>query len=168
MELIKYDGLCSSQEIKNIYKNCRRLNNDRWKLVRDEENRDMKTKSLITILLMILFLFPYNCLALSDVTFAWGDPNTPWGDDLDGFKLYQSKDLGDFAIVADITDESVREFTLQDVEDGSYVWRLTAYDESGNESDPSNEVQLNLDSIAPGAPCSLEITIVIKTTIIKP
>ena len=51
---------------------------------------------------------------------------------------------------------------LAGVADGTYFWVLTAYDISGNESGPSNEVTASLDSTAPEPPKNFLLNLIQK------
>lgn len=99
---------------------------------------------------------------------AWGVTLTVMWDanteaDLAGYRLYQSDTAGqytygeDHAIATTLAGTEI--ITVKDIADGTHHWVLTAYDTSGNESGPSNEVTKIIDSTAPNAP---RITITIE------
>ena len=115
-------------------------------------------KSIMILSVIILALG--SAVWASTLTVMW-DKNTE--ADLAGYRLYQSDTSGkysygeDHAIAtAPAGEETV---TVNDVEDGTWFWVLTAYDTSGNESGPSNEVTKTIDTEAPNAP---RITITIE------
>ena len=117
-------------------------------------------------LLLVLVAFFFMCSmaqAASNVTFIW-DANSE--TDLAGYRLYQSQapgvyTFGDGNQVATIL-AGVETVQITGVLDGTYFWVLTAYDNDGNESGASNEVTANLDTLAPGTPATVIITIIIK------
>lgn len=118
---------------------------------------------ILGIIAGILFLLIGVCQAASNVTFEW-DANSE--TDLAGYRLYQSQisgayTFGDGNQVATILT-GTETITITNTDDGIYFWVLTAYDTDGNESGASNEVTANLDTLAPGAPATLVITIIIK------
>ena len=91
------------------------------------------------------------------VTFEW-DANTE--EDLAGYRLYTSHVSGQypFGDVSQAIEIGPSETTI-DVDipesDEIYYFVLTAYDYAGNESGPSNEVELHIpiiDRIPPDAP----------------
>jgi len=118
-------------------------------------------KLLISV---VVFLFMSGmAMAASSVTFEW-DANSE--TDLAGYRLYQSQELGVYTFgdgnqVATIPvgTETVE---ITDVADGTYFWVLTAYDISGNESLPSNEVTASLDSTAPESPKNFLLQLIQK------
>jgi len=119
-------------------------------------------KKVLAILAMVL-MFCGSALAASSVTFEW-DANSE--TDLAGYRLYQSQTSGVYTYgdgnqVATILvgTETVQ---ITNISDGTYFWVLTAYDNDGNESVPSNEVTAALDTFAPGTPTKMVITIIIK------
>ena len=119
-------------------------------------------KKLLLAVVAFFFTVGMACAA-SNVTFEW-DANSEL--DLAGYRLYQSQTpgvytFGDGNQIATVLagTETVQ---ITDVVDGIYFWVLTAYDATGNESGPSNEVTANFDTLAPGAPTTVTITIIIK------
>lgn len=118
---------------------------------------------ILTLIVGTLLLMAGVCQAASNVTFEW-DANSE--TDLAGYRLYQSQTSGVYTFgdgnqVATILTgtETVQ---IINISDGTYFWVLTAYDNDGNESGPSNEVTADLDTLAPGAPSTVTITIIIK------
>ena len=119
-------------------------------------------KKLLLAVVAFFFMCGMACAA-SNVTFVW-DANSEL--DLAGYRLYQSQTSGAYTFgdgnqVASILagTETVQ---ITDVADGTYFWVLTAYDDGGNESLPSNEVTANLDTLSPGAPVNVIIQIIVK------
>lgn len=114
------------------------------------------------LLLAMILLIPSFVWAASSVTFTW-DANTE--PDLAGYRLYQAASSGvyiyDAAHVVLTIPVGTTTGSIQS-QDGTWFWVLTAYDTSGNESEPSNEVTESLDSIAPDAPTGAKVTIIIK------
>ena len=106
---------------------------------------------------MVIFLSG-TVWAASNVTFVW-DANTE--PDLAGYRLYQSATPGVYEDPAIKQIPGTDTETTVQVEDGLYFFVLTAYDQSDNESGPSNEVSVNEDTTPPLSP-GLTITIIIK------
>ena len=85
------------------------------------------------------------------IEFGW---NANTEQDLAGYRLYQATTSGAYTkgtFVAEIPKPAVA-YSLAAVPDGTYFWVLTAFDETGNESDWSNEVTLRVDETAPAPP----------------
>lgn len=101
-------------------------------------------------LLALLAFVPTLALA---ITFEWDGVNDT---DLAGYRLYQNG-----VMVSNIpttqTGGTVR-YTYPDQPPGTYRYVVTAFDQAGNESAPSNEVtHVFLDVTAPGAPGNLRV-----------
>ena len=117
-------------------------------------------------ILLTLIVFFFMCgmaWAASNVTFGW-DANSE--ADLAGYRLYQTQIIGQYTFgdgneVASVA-AGIEELTIIGVGDGVYYWVLIAYDTHGNESGPSNEVTADLDTLGPGVPSTVVITIIIK------
>lgn len=85
--------------------------------------------------------------------FEWEPNGEP---DLAGYRLYRSNTSGgytygsgnEYASVGLVT-ESPR--FIEDIE-GTYYFVITAFDEGGHESGPSNEVVLSVEDLPPGSP----------------
>ena len=93
--------------------------------------------------------------AESDVTLAW-DANSE--EDLAGYHIYRAESPGTMPILENrigTIPAGTETFTDEAIPDGIYWWVATAYDTSDNESGPSNEVTLDLDTTAPAAPTNL-------------
>ena len=114
-------------------------------------------------LFLVVVAFFFMCgmaMAASNVTLVW-DANSE--SDLAGYKLYQSNVSGDYTSIPVMTIPAGTETAnLLDVPDGTYFWVLTAYDISGNESGPSNEVTASLDSTAPEPPKNFLLNLIQK------
>ncbi|KKM75247.1 hypothetical protein LCGC14_1392230, partial [marine sediment metagenome] len=91
-------------------------------------------KLLITTILIFLFMLGLSGAAWAEsVTLAW-NPNTE--SDLAGYKVYNGVASGVYGIVVDV--KNVTQYTTSNLGSGTtYYWVVTAYDESGNESDYS-------------------------------
>ena len=114
-------------------------------------------------LLMCAMLLALGSAAwAATVTVMW-DANTE--TDLAGYRLYQSDTSGVYTFGENHAIETIpagtETVTIDDIPDGTYFCVLTAYDFGGNESGPSNEVEVTVDSVPPNAPVLLRITLVI-------
>jgi len=111
--------------------------------------------TIVCFLVMVSFSF-----AGTNVTFQW-DPNTE--ADLSGYKIYRSGTSRTYGTEPILTvtcgpnDESCCTATNENVEDGTWFWVATAYDNNGNESEYSNEVTDTFDVTAPEAPNNFSI-----------
>ena len=113
----------------------------------------------ILLAVLMVFLWVGIVCAASNVTFTW-DKNLE--TDLAGYRLHQGITSGVYdSVVADIA-VGTETVTLTGIPDGTYYWALIAYDTDNNESGYSNEVTANLDTLAPGSPQTVTITIIIK------
>jgi len=125
--------------------------------------KEIDMKKMLAVIACIMFLLPGLACAASNVTFEW-DANCE--TDLAGYRLYQSQVSGDYTFgdgeqVATIS-VGTETVVITDIADGTYFWVLTAYDDAGNESGPSNEVTADLDTVGPESPTNVTITIIIK------
>lgn len=117
-----------------------------------------RLKSLILAFLVVCFVISFACFAWADseVTFAW-DANTEV--DLQGYRLYRSDTSGGhvFGLSNCIVEipAGTEIATDPNVPDGTWYWVVTAFDGSGNESGPSNEVFDTFDTKPPADPCLL-------------
>lgn len=119
-----------------------------------------------TILLAVMFLWSMISMTgaasvcgsyahAAEITFQW-DKNTE--GDLAGYRLYQSTVSGQYTYGANYavaTIDKALDTVMIAVPDGKYFWVLTAVDNAGNESGPSNEVALTVDFTAPANPKNL-------------
>lgn len=118
-----------------------------------------------TVCIMGLSLVIALNASAATVNFAWDQISV---SDLAGYRLYQSTASGQYTYgatkaVKDIpapgTSASIT------VPDGTYYWVATSYDKSGNESGPSNEVTLTIDTTAPPKPANLKGSITVTVTV---
>ena len=134
-------------------------------------------KKIIPMFLICLLLAG-TAFADNSVTFTW-DKNSE--TDLAGYKVYRSatpdgqvvgvdipvaivlpnNQIYDHALIPDLAPDK-EALTIDNIEDGTWYWILTAYDTHDNESGKSNEVSATLDSVPPGDPVILEIIAVVK------
>ena len=99
--------------------------------------------------------------ATSSVSFAWNANTEP---DLAGYRLWQGEaPAGPYSSV--LTVGKVTTATLNGVVDGTHYYVLTAYDTVGNESTYSNEVWKKFDTVKPGGPTGLTITVVVTVQV---
>ena len=121
---------------------------------------------LIALLVVSLFLLVPVVRGASDVSFKW-DANTE--TDLAGYRIYQSTTSGQYtygAVTAVGTIPAGTETVTVNVpDDGTYFWVMTAFDNGGNESGPSNEVTKLLDS-PPASPKGFRNTIIKYITVL--
>jgi len=99
--------------------------------------------------------------ATSSVSFAWNANTEP---DLAGYRLWQGAAVGG-PYSAVLTVGKVQTATLNGVVDGTHYFVLTAYDTMGNESGYSNEVWKKFDTVKPGGPTGLVITVVVTVQV---
>lgn len=108
----------------------------------------MKRISLFVVLLSLCFMVMGTSQAYAwTVKLAW---NANTESDLAGYKLYHTNTQGsyDMGNPEQILDANAVETTTI-VPDGFHCWVLTAFDLSGNESGPSDEVCITLPDDAP-------------------
>lgn len=121
----------------------------------------MKKLAMFVGVLLVCFTFCSSLFAAT-VNFSW-NANT---DDTVGYKLYQATTSSNFTkgigIVANVSGITTTTYSLTISTDGTYYWRLTAYDAAGNESDFSDSVTTTIDSKIPTTPTNLKITGVSK------
>lgn len=108
-------------------------------------------RPIIVLIALVLLASPANA---REVTLQW-DPNTE--PDLSHYTLYQADRFADktgaWQNVKEIPAEQTT--TIITVEDGkNFAWYLTASDNSGNQSRPSNMVEL-YDRTPPADPVNL-------------
>ena len=107
----------------------------------------------------MVFLWVGMAWWASNVTLEW-DANSE--SDLAGYRLHQGTTSGVYDSVVSDIPAGTETVTLTGIPDGTYFWVLTAYDTDDNESGYSNGVTANLDTLAPGSPANVTITIIIK------
>lgn len=104
-------------------------------------------KKLLVLVLALMLIVPSAFAA--DVTLQW-DPNSEL--DLGGYRVYKSNSLGDYTYGIGNEADSISagtETSTITVEDGTWFFVVTAWDNDGNESGPSNEVTETIDSMPP-------------------
>ena len=126
-------------------------------------------KKLFLTLILFFSLMVGTALANpdADVTFAW-DANSNSDGDLAGYRIYQRAPFRAYTFgegnEVGATLVGTETVTIR-VEDGRWYWVATAYDTSGNESGPSNEVTAVIapppDTTPPAAPTGLRPPVVI-------
>ena len=112
-------------------------------------------------LLFVLAFAAFAHAATSSVSFAWNANTEP---DLAGYRLWQGAAVGG-PYSAVLTLGKVTTATLNGVVDGTHYFVLTAYDTFGNESTYSNEVWKKFDTLKPGGPTGLTITVVVTVQV---
>jgi hypothetical protein len=92
--------------------------------------------------LLFFFTFPAIDAFAGSVTLAW-DPNTE--SDLAGYNLYYGTNPGIYG--SPINAGKVTQYSVSGLlENTTYYFSLTAYDTSGNESAPSNEMSRKIET----------------------
>jgi len=81
-------------------------------------------------------------ITTKSITLSWASPETNDDgspiDDLAGFKVFYGKGSKNYMNSVDVG--SLNEATINNLTTGTWCFSTTAYDFSGNESSPSNEV----------------------------
>ncbi len=110
-------------------------------------------KKIIFLIVLLVSL----TVSAKEITFQW-DANIE--KDLAGYKLYQSsqKDGNYIQIGKDIGKTEV---TIE-VADGEWYWYVTAFNQSGLESDPSNNVTMIVNSKSPQPPKNFIMEMIIN------
>lgn len=129
-------------------------------------SRDMKILRIAFLVFCAALFFAVTAHAESQVTFAWDAVSE---SDLAGYRLYQSDVSGKYEYGHDKCVKQIsagtETATIENIPDGLWYWVVTAYDDAGNESGPSNEVSLDLDTLQPNKPTNFRVTASIKITI---
>ena len=93
------------------------------------------------------------------VTFSWDMPTTNTDGspltDLAGARIYCGTKTGIYSLLSDAGNVST--YTTMTFPKGTSYCTMTAYDASGNESEPSKEVNFTY-RLRPGAPTNLRVT----------
>ena len=102
-------------------------------------------KNFYLLSLTVLFLTTFTFLPeiAHGVVLIWNANNEA---DLVGYKVYYGTSSRNYDRVVDpgnVTEYQLSKLNL--LENTSYYFSITAYDSAGNESGPSNEIQVNLD-----------------------
>lgn len=111
------------------------------------------------ILLPLLLFTAVEVHAAGRAVLTW-DQNTE--SDLAGYKVYHRAADQEYGPPIDVgltaTPQSPT-FTVEPLADGTYLFAVTAYDDSGNESGFSNEVSKKIDTSPPSPPTGLRAII---------
>ncbi len=114
-------------------------------------------------LVLIFLLVSVGIVSAADINFSWTQ-NTE--SDLAGYRIYNSLTSGLYSYGEEnavaIIPVGEGTVTVEDVTDGMKYWVITAYDTDGNESLPSNELSIMLDTSAPTAPQDFTVTVIVK------
>lgn len=109
-------------------------------------------------LLLIIILWAIPTLSFAVTTFYWTPPTTNMDGspltDLAGYKFYCGNAPATYTEGIDIGLPSIPEYLIENVlgqVDGDFYCAMTAYDDNGNESILSNEVNFPFDNAPPAA-----------------
>ena len=95
------------------------------------------------------------------VTLAWDAPTTNEDGtpltDLAGYNIYYGTQPGIYGPPVNVGNVTQTDISLGPVEDVTYHFVATAFDQNGNESGYSNEVTTNIDTVPPMIPGMLRI-----------
>ncbi|MCS6302366.1 MAG: hypothetical protein H8K07_01670 [Nitrospira sp.] len=118
------------------------------------------TRRLLIVLLLCFGLAGVSDAATQDLS---ANPNAE--ADWAGDRLYRAPGSctapGTFVIVQTVpptTGGALVRFTDPNVPDGIFCYQATAFDVAGNESEPSNRVEVTMDATAPAAPTGLQLS----------
>lgn len=94
-----------------------------------------------------------------DAVFAW-EYDVTANPDIAGFKLYRVLASTPTATPSsiDIPVSTARTFSWENYPIGQHIHWMTAYDKYGNESDLSEQIQVNKKTIKPGVPTTFRIS----------
>lgn len=112
----------------------------------------MKMKKILILwglIILALCLLVYSTVSAADLTLQW-DANTE--DDLGGYRVYKSNESDGYTYGIGNEADSISagtETSTITVEDGAWFFVVTAWDNDGNESSPSNEVTETIDATPP-------------------
>ena len=123
----------------------------------------LKLLTAYCLLLTVVLLLTGPAHATSEITFNWDrSPET----DATGYRFYQSTASGSYVYgpsspnlkgtIPQAPAGSIPAFTLTAMPDGTCFWVVTAFDAKGNESGPSNEISVVLDTTPPASPKNLK------------
>lgn len=123
-------------------------------------------KTLILAAAIVLCIGTHAYAGTSNVSLAWDASASP---DVAGYRIYTSQTPGQYTYghdnaAAEVTKENLTA-TVEGLNDGTVYFVATAFDAKGNESGPSNEVNVTLDATAPDAPGGLNITVTVKVQV---
>ena len=114
-------------------------------------------KKYLLFISIVIFVFGFTVspiYAESEVTFAW-DANTE--PDLAGYKLHKGNSTGNYGTTINVGN--VTTYTWIGIQDGTYFFAATAYDDDDNESAYSDELTLSFDTSAPSAVKNFTVTV---------
>ncbi len=83
---------------------------------------------------------------MSTTTLSWIAPSTRTDgsplslSEIDGYRIYMGDSETALALLMDINDQTLTQYTVTDLSSGTYYFSVTAYDMDGNESGNSNIV----------------------------
>jgi hypothetical protein len=111
-------------------------------------------RRILFLALMIVLISSTIYARNYNITFGWNANAEP---DLAGYRLYQSEVSGEYTdSLKDFSSDVIMGSVEIDINSTQY-FVLTAYDDSGNESDYSNEVTFIPDLSSPAAPINFKI-----------
>jgi hypothetical protein len=120
----------------------------------------MKKIFFAVLALAFLLSLPAIALATGDVTVSWTYSGTE--SDLAGFKIYRTQDTNNWpsAPLAEVADPAGIKYVDQGLEDGTYHYRVTAYDVNGTEGTPG-EGSVTFDH-PPGGTVTVTVTVTVN------
>ncbi len=112
------------------------------------------SQSIYLLLFSFLLLSPVSSKA-QDVTVSWSPNSEP---DLAGYRVYVGNASGVYDLLSDT--ELVTQKVFSNLAEGNdYYFAVTAYDATGNESFPSDEVSIHINDMTPPTrPENLEVS----------
>ena len=118
-------------------------------------NRKEAMKKILAALILVTSMFITGVVcAEADITASWSpNPET----DLAGYLLYMGTSSGQYDMNLDVGNNVTG--TFSHVADGMYYVAVKAYDTSGNESGYSQEAIAVIDTVSPGDPTNVIISI---------
>jgi hypothetical protein len=78
------------------------------------------------------------------ISLSWAAPSTRSDNsylpmtELQGYRIYYGTSADDLSMLVDLNDNSITDYSINDLPSGSYVFCVTAYDLDGQESSMSN------------------------------
>jgi hypothetical protein len=84
------------------------------------------------------------------VSLSWSAPSTRAdgnylsNNELAGYKVYMGSSANDLSQLVDLNDNQITEFTVSDLEAGSYYFAVSAYDRDGLESGFSQIIRVDV------------------------
>lgn len=115
-----------------------------------------KQTGIILLFIMALFLLWVVVYADTTANLTWDDPTTNVDGtpltDLAGLRVYRND-----SIIASVLP-GAEAYADLGLPNGTYCYHVTAFDESANESDPSNIACKTIDALFPSSPSNLSIS----------